>query len=110
MAEKLDAMLVLVLEFIDNQLSKGEESADRLFHHLMALFEEKILIIHRSKFVQYILFYITSKVKKYCYYFIRRILQLFYNEGISSMIRQSAIAYLASYLSRAVFVPPEYVT
>ena len=109
MAEKLDAMLVLVIGYIDGQLAKGEESADRLFHHLMGLFEEKILVIHRSKFVQYIMFYITSKVKRYCYIFIRRILQVFYNDSVSSMIRQSAIAYLASYLSRAVFVPASYV-
>jgi hypothetical protein len=109
MAEKLDAMLVLVFQFIDVQFGKGDESADRLFHQLMGIFEEKILVIHGSKFVQYIMLYLTSKSKRYCFLFVRRILQLFYNENVSALIRQSALAYLASYLSRANFVPSSYI-
>lgn len=109
MAEKLDAMLVLVFQYIDVQFAKGDESADRIFHQLMGIFEEKILVIHGSKFVQYIMLYLTSKLKRYCFLFVRRILQLFYNENVSALIRQSALAYLASYLSRANFVPSSYI-
>ena len=52
MAEKLDAMLILLIEYVDRQLVLGDEQGDRLFCHIIAIFEDKILLAHRSKFVQ----------------------------------------------------------
>lgn len=110
MAEKLDAMLFACLSFIDVQCARSEESADRLFHQLLGLFQERILVVHRSKFVQFLLFHVTSKSSKYSYLFIRRLLQLLHNDLVSAVMRQSAIAYLASYLARAMFIPAEFVS
>jgi len=37
---------------MDKQFSIGHEYSDRLFCNLIAIFEDKILPAHRSKFVQ----------------------------------------------------------
>lgn len=143
-AEKLDAMLLLIVQFIDNQMSSdvnatllhsssysssqiGVSSAatsidssfgsnstvtaqgstqhqDKLFHILLYIFEDRILSTHHSKFVQFLLFYFASKVKRYSEIFPCRLLEIFVTEKYATMKRQSAVLYLASYLSRATFV------
>lgn len=89
LAEKLDAMLTLVVQFIEKSVTTvivqqsftttatssvsntiiSDSTAmntlnsqqDRLFNQLITIFEERILSTHKSKFVQYLLFYFVSK-------------------------------------------------
>lgn len=137
MAEKLDAILAVVVDFIDNQIQKSlslsptsvtaadlitttmEDPStatlspiDKLFHHLLSIFEERILSTHRSKFVQYIMFYITSKSEKYTFFFCKKLLSLFLDNStitITPLVKQSAVVYLASFVSRSKFITGQFI-
>jgi RNA polymerase I-specific transcription initiation factor RRN3 len=108
-ADKLDAMLVLLLDYVEKQLLKSDDMRNRLFQQLMEIFEERIVMTHRSKFVQYILFYLSSQVEKYGRAFGDRLLRVFMDESTADIRRQSSILYLASYLARANFIPVNIV-
>ena len=145
MAEKLDTVLCLLIDFIrkeieiqdivdsdglplpnnnnnnnnnhnnSNNNNKNEknknninysqnEKAERLSVQLMRIFEEKILMTHRSKFVQFVLFYFASRVPSFGSKFGTRLVKLFSDESAAHTKRQSAILYLASYSVRANFL------
>ena len=74
--------------------------------HLLAIFEDRILLTHRSKFVQFLMFYCASRVPRFRDAFGASLLQLFLDESAAHLRRQSAILYLASYLARANFLSP----
>ena len=103
-ADKLDGMLVLLVEFIQAKIEKGGDLLNRLAHQWLAVFEEKILLTHRSKFVQFVMFYFASKVVRFRDAFGTSLLRLFLDESAAHLRRQSAILYLASYLARANFI------
>mmetsp|Transcript_6410 Transcript_6410/g.6618 ORF Transcript_6410/g.6618 Transcript_6410/m.6618 type:complete len:835 (-) Transcript_6410:70-2574(-) len=104
MADKLDALLSLLIHFIHSNLSpypvlgpsigpspglshsgshQGElhnSSSDsdlRLFLQLLEAFEERILTTHKSKFVQFIIFTFCARSQRLAILFARRLLQLF---------------------------------
>ena len=138
MAEKLDTVLCLLIDFIrkeieiedivdsdglplssnnnnNNNNNKNDknknninysqnEKAERLSVQLMRIFEEKILMTHRSKFVQFVLFYFASRVPSFGSKFGARLVKLFSDETAAHTKRQSAILYLASYSVRANFL------
>ena len=103
-ADKLDGMLILLVEFIQTKIDKGGDLMNRLAHQWLAVFEEKILLTHRSKFVQFVMFYFASKVTRFRDAFGTSLLRLFLDESAAHLRRQSAILYLASYLARANFI------
>ena len=116
MADKLDIVLCQLIEFIqkeidsngaNNQLkhnSKQNENIEKLSNQLMRIFEEKILLTHRSKFVQFVLFYFAAKIEYFGQKFGSRLVKLFLDESAGHVKRQSAILYLASYSVRANFL------
>ena len=106
MADKLDAMLVLVIAHLDKIMNTGDAVAiQKLFLELLSVFEKRILTTHRSKFVQFIVFYVASKDARFGGAFADRLLRLFVDETEPLILRQSAVMYLASYISRATFLP-----
>ena len=105
MADKLDTILVLLVSFIDRQLRKETAFKERLYQQLLAIFEERVLYTYRSKFVQFIYFYVGSRVERFASGFCQRLLRVFLETGHSSMKLQSAVLYLASFMARANFVP-----
>ena len=88
----------------DNKNQIQNEKAERLSTQLMRIFEEKILMTHRSKFVQFVLFYFASRVPSFGSKFGSRLVKLFSDESAAHTKRQSAILYLASYSVRANFL------
>lgn len=108
MAEKLDNMLVLVVDYIQTQVSSGNAGNSdrnyRLFQQLLTIFENRILSTHKSKFVQYLLFYTASRVTRFGEAYLKWLLHLFLDVSQPHLKRQSAIMYIASYISRANFL------
>lgn len=104
MADKLDAVLFCFIQFIDIQCAKGAEIQDRLFQHLLSVFEGRILSTHKSKFVQFLVFFASTKLERFADAFIQRLTAIFLDETQTPIRRQSAVLYLASYLSRAKFL------
>lgn len=106
LADKLDALLLLFLSFLDSHLSKKDlEATRRMQGCLLDIFERRLLSAHKSKFVQFVVFYFASKHTPFCYDFANRLLQKTLDAREASIIRQSAVMYLASFLSRAQYVP-----
>ena len=108
MADKLDSMLILVVDFIQSQVSSFDSSnsdkQQRLFQQLLTIFENRILSTHKSKFVQYILFYLAARVTRFGEAYVKWLLHLFLDINQPHIKRQSAIMYIASYISRANFL------
>jgi len=105
MADKLDAVLALVVAHIDRQLRKETLYKERLYQQMLSIFEERVLYTYRSKFVQFLYFYLGCRVERFAIAFCQRLLRVFLETGHSSMKLQSAVLYLASFLARANFVP-----
>jgi RNA polymerase I-specific transcription initiation factor RRN3 len=103
-ADKLDGMLVLVVDFITKDIEKGGNEIDRLGMQLVQVFEDRILLTHRSKFVQFLLFYLAGKSSSFGEAFAMALLRIFLDESVAHLRRQSSILYLASYLARAKFL------
>ena len=106
MAQKLDAMLSLVIRFIDTQINKGNEYTSRILFQLITIFEERILTAHRSKFVQFILFFVSFRVDRFAHMMSDRLLQIFRDDTEAHINRQTSVMYLASYCARGAFLPP----
>jgi RNA polymerase I-specific transcription initiation factor RRN3 len=116
MADKLDIVLCQLIEFIQKEIDvndannqskpnlKQNERIEKLSNQLMRIFEEKILLTHRSKFVQFVLFYFAAKIESFGQKFGGRLVKLFLDETAGHVKRQSAILYLASYSVRANFL------
>ncbi|BFG20365.1 hypothetical protein CerSpe_066390 [Prunus speciosa] len=102
-AEKLDSLMVLTFEHLESC-----QVADRLikiFDTLLQLFNKTILTAYKSKFAQFVIFYACSLDPKSCGVTFALMLEhAFFFSTDSPHHRMSAVAYLASYLSRAKFL------
>ncbi len=76
----------------------------RLCEALLGVFEDSILLTHQSKYVQYVIFYAGGLSPPFCQGFVNSLLKICFNEEQSVVVRQSGVAYLASYLARAAYV------
>ncbi len=76
----------------------------RLFGALLGVFEDSILLTHQSKFVQFVVFYAGGLSPEFSQIFVNRLLKICFDEEKSVVVRQSGVAYLASYMARAAFV------
>jgi hypothetical protein len=108
LADKLDAMLSLLISFCSQFLARHSKNAvelNRFFIQLLDLFVNRCLITHKSKYVQFVFFYIASQQQEtFGILFCQRLLELILNNNESIYLRQSAMMYLASYLSRSSFL------
>lgn len=109
MADKLDSVLVLIVQFCEEQISLAAGTGDRLFQQLLTIFESTIMTIHKSKFVQFVIFFAASLHHSFAQSVAEKLLSITLDEKVSSSQRQSAVMYLSSYLSRATFLHVDYV-
>ena len=109
MADKLDSMLVLVVAFCEQQMQLIAGEAERLFQQLLAIFESTIMSIHKSKFVQFLIFFAASLHNSFAQSVAEKLLSITLDEKAPNTMRQSAVMYLSSYLSRATFLSLDYV-
>ena len=80
------------------------------FLNHFTFFIQQILPAHRSKFVQFIVFFTCSKFQKYAVLFARRMAEIFLDVQNSHLVRQCACMYLASYCARGNFIPVNVVS
>ncbi|KAI7725993.1 hypothetical protein M8C21_015248, partial [Ambrosia artemisiifolia] len=82
-----------------------------VFEALLQSFQSTVLTAYKSKFAQFVMFYACSLDPEDCgTQFVSRLLEIFKSTIYPQDWRMSAVAYLASYLSRARFLLPSYVT
>lgn len=114
---KLDQVLTLMLRHLARELGASQllpsqtpaastvdvGQARGLAMHLLLqrVFETSILQSHRSKCAQFLLFYTASHVPGAAPAFIQRLLSILENDREALITRQSAAAYLGSFVARA---------
>lgn len=128
LADTLDSLLVLVLEHCDRFLMSDSETAARLTNDLLVIFDRRMLSTHKSKFVQFYFFFVASRKHKFAEDFVRYLLNISLYSCLSTatgtatddsqraktrltteLRRQTAIAYLASFIARANFLRAGFV-
>ncbi|XP_058180575.1 uncharacterized protein LOC131299052 [Rhododendron vialii] len=107
-AEKLDSMLVLMFEHLKTCAKDGHLA--KVFETLLESFQITVLSAYKSKFSQFVMFYACSLDPENCGTRFADILAgIFLSSSYPPFKRMSAVAYLASYLSRAKFLSVSFV-
>ncbi|KAK6933126.1 RNA polymerase I specific transcription initiation factor RRN3 [Dillenia turbinata] len=107
-AEKLDSLMVLTFEHLKSCADSARLS--EVFDALLQSFEKTVLTAYKSKFAQFVIFYSCSLDPENCgVRFAALLTDIFLNPSSLPQKRMSAVAYLASYLSRGKFVPTSLV-
>lgn len=110
MSPVLDAMMMKVLEFLQQRLTKKEptEQENVLVMSLLGIFETHVLTTYRSRYVQFLFFYISSLRPQWTEDFLTLLLRCLYNLQESPVKRRMAAAYLGSFVCRASFLTIKY--
>ncbi|XP_052191460.1 RNA polymerase I-specific transcription initiation factor rrn3-like [Diospyros lotus] len=107
-AEKLDSLLVLMFEHLKSCKDAGR--LNKVFETLLQSFEVTVLSAYKSKFAQFVTFYACSLDPENCgMRFADALSDIFTGSACPPVKRMSAVAYLASYLSRAKFLSVSFV-
>ncbi|KAK2977155.1 hypothetical protein RJ640_027768 [Escallonia rubra] len=107
-AEKLDSLMVLMFEHLQDCYDSGR--LVQVFETLLQSFQSTVLTAYKSKFAQFVMFYACSLDPENCgVTFANRLADIFESPVYAQEWRMSAVAYLASYLSRAKFLSASYI-
>ncbi|XP_029034108.2 RNA polymerase I-specific transcription initiation factor RRN3 [Osmia bicornis bicornis] len=107
-AHKLDVCMELILKYMHDSCFIQDvlqiESLKSLYFDVLRIFETVILPTHASQYVQYIMFYICSFKTAVVEAFIDWLWRKASDPNVPCIIRQSSVAYIASFLVTAKFV------
>jgi len=104
MADKMDSIMDMTLEHLQTCVENGH--GDLIFDALMRSFQTTILDTYKSKFTQFLVFYLCSLSPEHCgNTFASMLCDIFESKTRPPNTRMSAAAYLASYLARAGYLP-----
>ncbi|KAL7678503.1 putative RNA polymerase I specific transcription initiation factor RRN3 [Plasmopara halstedii] len=132
MADKLDKMMLVMFQHIEQCATSSpstseladtvlpiEESntynnlnmrqATLIFKYLLKVFEHSILNTHRSKYPQFLLFYVCRMDPQFQDVFISQLLATSLDPQTPPTTRHSCGAYLASFLARAKYISVAYL-
>jgi len=104
MADKVDACLDILCEYVDRQLDYGQRASKLIFELLMNIFDRMVLRTRNAKFTQFLMFYVCRKRSEFVDSFIERLLQRALSHEEPHVIRLAAINYLASFLARSLYI------
>ncbi|RVE68952.1 hypothetical protein OJAV_G00072840 [Oryzias javanicus] len=107
--ERLDALMTVLMTYMKdvcyvNGSFQVERSKD-LFRDLLSIFDKLMLPTHASSHVQFTLFYLCSFRLGLTEAFLDHLWKILQNPSQPVVLRQSAAAYLGSFLARAKFIP-----
>ncbi|KAF3440903.1 hypothetical protein FNV43_RR19189 [Rhamnella rubrinervis] len=108
-AEKLDSVMVVMFEHLESCKAGGRLT--EVFEALLQSFQKTVLTAYKSKFAQFVMFYACTLDPETCgLRFAMMLADIFVcNDNSQHFVRMSAVAYLASYLSRAKFLSTSFV-
>jgi len=106
MATKLDALMDILFTFVGTEAQKGEKHREQLFLILMQLFDAFIIKTYKSKYIQFLLFYICSTDIGFIHTYVHYLVEKLMDVGHHSLTRSTCVAYLGSFLARSIMVPP----
>ncbi|XP_047323800.1 RNA polymerase I-specific transcription initiation factor RRN3 [Impatiens glandulifera] len=107
-AETLDSLLVLMFEHLKTCHESGR--LVKVFETLLQSFQITVLSTYKSKFAQFVMFYACSLDPENCgVRFANELADIFSERSHPPNKTMSAVAYLASFLSRSNFLPLSFV-
>lgn len=119
MADKLDSLMNLTLGYVERRAKQNLANIYALYPVISRAFESSILITHKSKFVQFLVLHlcglesnaVQDQEDALLLYreFASKLLDIILDPYRSTVSRQSAVCYLASFVSRGSFICPETV-
>ncbi|KAI9736896.1 MAG: hypothetical protein M1818_005947 [Claussenomyces sp. TS43310] len=108
--EKMDAMLNTLFSIYEPYFADPDGTLARtLFNTLLAHFRNIILPSYRSRHTQFLLFHFAQKSDGLIDLFAGECVALAFMPSRPSVLRHSAAAYLASFISRGAHVLPHHV-
>jgi len=109
MAQTLDAVMMLLIEFLQRNLTNAHVlTENRLVRTLLNVFEGIVLLTRRVRCVQFLWFYLSSLRPAWTEAFLNVLLQTAYSPQHGMPRRLISFAYLASFVSRATFINDNY--
>jgi len=108
--EKIDSILDLLFTFYEPAFTKSDSLESRaMFDQLLSQFRKTILPTYRSRHTQFLLFHFAQKSPELTARFLDTCTGMLTDKARSSVLRVSAAAYIASFVSRGKHVDYEIV-
>ncbi|MCJ1478444.1 hypothetical protein MMC13_007124 [Lambiella insularis] len=108
--EKLDRILDILFAYYSHLFSGTSIRArDAALDILFAQFTSIILPTYRSRHTQFLLFHFAQTSPALVDNFVGACVHFAFDKGRPAVMRQSAAAYLASFVARGIHVPPQIV-
>eukprot|EP01130_Rhizamoeba_saxonica_P018354 TRINITY_DN914_c0_g1_i4.p1 TRINITY_DN914_c0_g1~~TRINITY_DN914_c0_g1_i4.p1 ORF type:complete len:528 (-),score=91.42 TRINITY_DN914_c0_g1_i4:110-1693(-) len=101
-ANKLDAMLGLMIQYLE-AVPEGERR-DNVFKNMLKAFDSLLLHTHKSKFTQFLIFFICKQNRDYATYFLKYLFNKLEVEVESPIIQRTCAAYIGSFAGRAAYI------
>jgi RNA polymerase I-specific transcription initiation factor RRN3 len=113
-ADALDLSLEVMYQYIFSQCHPDGKTicwqrTKALYTDILSVFDKVILPTHASHHVQFLVFYLLSFKNNLLQWFLQYLWRKVIDPNVFHVIRQAAIGYIASLLSRARYVPIRYV-
>jgi RNA polymerase I-specific transcription initiation factor RRN3 len=108
--EKMDAILDTLFEYYDPYFRDPNSAlAQTMFDTLLSHFRNIILPTYRSRHTQFLLFHFAQTSEHLVDTFAGECVELAFKSGRPAVLKQSAAAYLASFVARGARVPGQVV-
>lgn len=108
--EKMDRVLDALFTYYDRDFSANSITVQRsALETLLSQFITIILPTHRSRHTQFLLFHFAQTTPEFVDTFVGTCVHVAFDKGQSSISRQAAAAYLASFVARGSQVPANIV-
>jgi RNA polymerase I-specific transcription initiation factor RRN3 len=108
--EKMDAILEILFTIYDPYFTDPHSAeATSMFDTLLGHFTNIILPTYHSRHTQFLLFHFAQRSEHLVDHFAGTCIQLAFQPGRPAVLRQSASAYLASFVARGAHVPTKIV-
>ncbi|KAK3930013.1 RNA polymerase I-specific transcription initiation factor RRN3 [Frankliniella fusca] len=114
-ANTLDHLMMRLFTFIKNECvdpNTGEITLERsysVYKDFQEVFERVILLTHNTHHVQFLMWYLCSLRPKLAEVYVKYLWRLVLSIHVAPVTRQSAAAYVSSFLARANFVKLDFL-
>ncbi|KKY14965.1 putative rna polymerase i specific transcription initiation factor rrn3 superfamily [Phaeomoniella chlamydospora] len=107
--EKVDSLIDLLFQYYDPLLRGSLEVRENTIDLLLSHFHNIILPTYRSRHSQFLIFHFAQTDPLLIDRFATSCIQVIFDRRQPPVLRQSAAAYLASFVARGAHVPPTVV-
>ena len=100
MAEKLDSMMCLAMDYLRQLYQRSQNEAMGLFVTVLRLFERIVLPTHKSRYTQFVVFFLATLNAEFPDMFLGMLMQKALDLNRHILERQTSVAYMASFVAR----------